>query len=50
MKSELRTILFELLTVLAAIAFCVVVWWPAALLVVAVAAGYAAWNSSRERK
>ena len=41
------TVLFELLAVAAAVGFCVVVWWPAALLVVAVAAGLAAWNRER---
>ena len=41
------TILFELLCVAALVAFCVVVWWPAALLVIALAAGFASWNRSR---
>ncbi len=44
------TVLFELLCVTALVAFCVVVWWPAALLVVGVAAGFAAWNRSRGEK
>lgn len=50
MNGEVRTVLFELLCVAAAVAFCVVVWWPAALLVVCAAAGFAAWNGSRDRK
>lgn len=41
------TVLLELVCVLAAVAFCVVTWWPAALLVVGVAAGFAAWNRER---
>lgn len=41
------TVFLELVCVVAAVAFCVVVWWPAALLVVAVAAGFAAWNRER---
>ena len=43
------TTLFEVLCVVAMVAFCVVVWWPAALLVVAVAAAYAAWNREGRR-
>lgn len=42
------TTLLELICVVAAVAFCVVVWWPAALLVVSVAAGFAAWNANRK--
>ena len=38
------TVLLELFAVVAVVAFTVVVWWPASLLVVAVAAGFAAWN------
>lgn len=38
------TIFLELLCVAALVTFCVVVWWPAALIVVAVGAGLAAWN------
>lgn len=41
------TILLELLCVAALVAFCVVVWWPAALLVIALAAGFASWNRAR---
>jgi hypothetical protein len=47
MRSETVTILLELLCVVAVVAFCVVVWWPAALLVIALAAGFAAWNRER---
>lgn len=50
MSADVKTVLLELLCVGAAIGFCVVVWWPAALLVVTVAAGFAAWNLSREVK
>ena len=38
------TVVLELLCVGALVAFCVVVWWPAAFLVVAAAAGLIAWN------
>jgi hypothetical protein len=38
------TVVLEFLCVLALAAFCVVVWWPASLLVVAAAAGVMAWN------
>lgn len=48
--SEIRTIILELLCIAGAVAFCVIVWWPAALLVVSVAAGFAAWNAHREEK
>ena len=44
------TIMFELLAVLALIGFAVIVWWPSALLVVAFAAGFAAWNQSGGKK
>lgn len=44
------TIMFEVLAVVALIGFAVIVWWPAALLVVAVAAGFAAWNRSGSEK
>jgi hypothetical protein len=43
----MRTIVLELLCVLAAVAFCLVVWWPSSLLVVAAASGLAAWNANR---
>lgn len=42
------TVLLELVAVLALVAFAVVTWWPAALLVVAFGAGFAAWNLNRE--
>jgi len=42
------TILLELVAVLALVAFAVVTWWPAALLVVALSAGFVAWNLNRE--
>lgn len=48
MSRNVWTVLLELLCVGSAVGFCVVVWWPAALLVVAVAAGFAAWNESRK--
>lgn len=41
------TILLEVLCVAFVVAFCVVVWWPAAFLVVGLAAGVAAWNRER---
>lgn len=47
MRGTSVTIFFELVCVVAVVAFCVVVWWPAALLVVGVAAGLAAWNRER---
>lgn len=50
MNGDVLTVLLELLCVAAAVAFCIVVWWPAALLVVCVASGFAAWNGSRDRK
>lgn len=50
MSADVRAVLFELLCVGSAVAFCVVVWWPAALLVVTVAAGVAAWNASRKER
>lgn len=46
----MRVIIFELVAVFALIGFAVIVWWPSALLVVAVAAGFAAWNLSRSVK
>lgn len=47
MRSDRVTIFLELLCVAAMVAFCVVVWWPAALLVVGAAAAWAAWNRNR---
>jgi len=48
MSGEMRTVVLELLCVAAMVGFCVVVWWPSALLVLAVAAGFAAWNENRK--
>lgn len=42
--------LFEALAVAALIAFCVVVWWPSAILVFAIACGGIAWNLNRGQK
>lgn len=50
MRGELVTVLFELITIVSLVAFCVVVWWPAALLVVAAATGLIAWNRMRGGK
>lgn len=46
----MTAILLELLCVASLVAFCIITWWPAALLVIALAAGYAAWNRSRQAK
>lgn len=44
MRGATVTVVLELLCVISLIGFCLAVWWPAALLVVAGAAGLAAWN------
>lgn len=41
-------VLSEVLCVAALVAFCVVVWWPAAILVFGIACGLHAWNLNRE--
>ncbi len=38
--TEAKLVLLELLCVAAAVAFCIVTWWPAALLVISAAAGF----------
>lgn len=43
------TIVLELLCVACLVGFAIIVWWPAALVVVAVAAGFAAWNREVRR-
>lgn len=50
MRSEQVTIALELLCVAALVVFCIFVWPPAALLVVAAAAGWSAWNLNAGRR